>query len=146
MAATASAVLLALLGWLAVELRRGELLGLLLPAVQKVREAARRQMMQNELGTTFCNALHSFFQEFHVYPSSLDDPGLPPFFPGGHTPEFLAEGLGFTLTYSVTSGTPGDESTWNFQLCAKKMTSSLQYCTDQSCQPTIPSATSAPRL
>jgi prepilin-type N-terminal cleavage/methylation domain-containing protein len=113
------------------------LIALLLPAVQKVREAARNQIMQNELGTTFCNALHSFFQEFHVYPSSLDDPGLSPFFPGGHTPEFLAEELGFTLTYSVTPGTPGDESTWNFQLCAKKLISSLQYCTDKNCQPTI---------
>jgi type II secretory pathway pseudopilin PulG len=111
------------------------LIALLLPAVQKVREAARNQTMQNELGTTFCNALHSFFQEFHVYPSTLDDPGLPPFFPGGHTPEFLAEELGFTLTYSVTTGTPGVESTWNFQLCAKK--GLLEYCTDKNCKPTI---------
>jgi prepilin-type N-terminal cleavage/methylation domain-containing protein len=112
------------------------LIALLLPAVQKVREAARRQTMQNELGTTFCNALHSFFQEFHVYPSSLDDPGLPPFFPGGHTPEFLAGQLGFTLTYSVTPGTPGVESTWNFQLCAKEMGFNLTFCTDKNCKPT----------
>jgi prepilin-type N-terminal cleavage/methylation domain-containing protein len=112
------------------------LIALLLPAVQKVREAARNQTMQNELGTTFCNALHSFFQKFHVYPSTLDDPGLPPFFPGGHTPEFLAGELGFTLTYSVTPGTPGVESTWNFQLCAQKTAFRLTYCTDKSCKVT----------
>jgi prepilin-type N-terminal cleavage/methylation domain-containing protein len=112
------------------------LIGLLLPAVQKVREAAKNQTMQSEIETTFCNALHSFFGQFRVYPSSLDDVRLLPFMPGGNSPESLAEGLGFTLTYSVTTGTPGDESTWNFQLCANKIGSTLQYCNDKNCKST----------
>src|SRR5215813_3640643 len=50
------------------------LIGQLLPAVQKVRETAINQTMRQELGTTFCDAFHLFFGEFHVYPTTLDDP------------------------------------------------------------------------
>jgi len=110
------------------------LIGQLLPAVQKVRETAINQTMRQELGTTFCDAFHLFFGEFHVYPTTLDDPRLPQFLPGSRSPEALAESLEFTLSYSVTPGTPGDESTWNFQLCAqKKSLTSLVFCTDKSC-------------
>src|SRR5262249_26109997 len=112
------------------------LIGLLLPAVQKVRDTAKNQKMQEVLGTDFCNGLHSFFREFHVYPPALDDPRLLQFTPGLQSPETLAEQLGFKLTYSVAPGTPGDDSTWNFELCANKTSYSLEYCIDKSCSVT----------
>jgi prepilin-type N-terminal cleavage/methylation domain-containing protein len=112
------------------------LIGLLLPAVQKVRDAARNQKMQQVLGTAFCNGLHSFFKQFHIYPATLDDARLLQFMPGLQSPETLAEQLDFKLTYSVEPGTPGDESTWNFELCANKISFRLEYCIDKSCSVT----------
>ena len=120
------------------------LIGLLVPAVQKVREAAMNAKMKQELGTDFCNALHSFFDKFGVYPESLDDPGLLSFLPAVQTPEKLASDLGFTLSYKVAPGTPGDESTWNFELCAAKSYLRLEYCTDKSCEVTALQAVRAP--
>jgi prepilin-type N-terminal cleavage/methylation domain-containing protein len=110
------------------------LIGLLLPAVQKVREAARRQQMAHELGGDFCQALHSFFDKFGVYPVNLDDPGLLPFLPAVQAPEKLAADLGFTLSYQVTAGTPGDESTWDFELCARNQ--AVELCTNKGCEVT----------
>ena len=51
------------------------LIGLLLPAVQRVREAAQRTQMQNRLkvGGSICTAFDSFFRKFGVYPSDLND-------------------------------------------------------------------------
>ena len=109
------------------------LIGLLIPAVNKVREAAKNQKMQQVLGTNFCGGLHSFFKEFQVYPATLDDPRLLQFMPGLQSPETLAEQLDFKLTYSVAPGTPGDESTWNFELCADRIQFRLEYCIDKSC-------------
>jgi prepilin-type N-terminal cleavage/methylation domain-containing protein len=110
------------------------LIGLLLPAVNVARQAAINRKMQDELGTTFCGGLHLFFREFHLYPSTLDDPRLLQFMPGFQSPESLAESLDFTLGYSVTTGTPGDESTWDFELCAKNNQTSLIYCSDKTCK------------
>ena len=47
------------------------LIGLLLPAAQKAREAAQRTQMQNLLnsGGGICTAFDSFFRKFGVYPS-----------------------------------------------------------------------------
>src|SRR5689334_19528946 len=50
------------------------LIGLLLPAVQKVREAAARQQAQNNLIANFCPELHHFFELYGMYPDSLSDP------------------------------------------------------------------------
>jgi prepilin-type N-terminal cleavage/methylation domain-containing protein len=57
------------------------LIGLLLPAVQRVREAAQRTQMQNLLktGGGICTAFDSFFRKFGVYPSDLNDVRLPEF-------------------------------------------------------------------
>jgi prepilin-type N-terminal cleavage/methylation domain-containing protein len=118
------------------------LIGLLVPAVQKVREAAARAQMSQELSTTFCEALQSYFHEYGVYPSSLDDPGLPAFLPDGHSPGFLAGALGFTLSYEVTPGTP--ESAPNFELCARRSGSTLELCMDKSCVVTTVGGTPAP--
>jgi prepilin-type N-terminal cleavage/methylation domain-containing protein len=110
------------------------LISLLVPAVQKVREAAMRAQMIEELGTDFCQALHGYFHEFGVYPATLDDPALLAFLPAVQSPEKLAADLGFKLTYQVTRGTPGDESTWDFELCAAKGT--LELCATKTCQVT----------
>ena len=118
------------------------LISLLLPAVQKVREAAARTQMSHELSTTFCDAMHSFFHEYGIYPPSLDDPRLPAFLPEGHTPGFFASALGYTLSYDVTAGTPGDESTWFFELCAKNYR--YELCTGRTCEVTILGAPPAP--
>jgi len=111
------------------------LIALLLPAVQKVRQAAADAFMKNTLlPTTLCGAMHSFFDEFGIYPPELDDPRLPGFMPQGNSPESLAEGLGFKLSYSVTSGTPGNESTWDFSLCAARDDNRVEYCITKTCE------------
>jgi hypothetical protein len=56
--------------------------------------------------------------------------------PQGNSPESLAEGLGFQLSYSVTSGTPGDESTWDFSLCAIQADTRQEFCITKSCEVT----------
>ncbi|MFI5118837.1 MAG: prepilin-type N-terminal cleavage/methylation domain-containing protein [Thermoanaerobaculia bacterium] len=117
------------------------LIGLLLPAVQKVREAALRAKMQEELGTSFCAGLNSFFKEFGAYPSSLEDSRLFDFMPGGQPPEALAKDLGFTLSYDVTPGT--DPSASNFTLCARNSTS-FEFCTDKTCLVTTIEGVRAP--
>ena len=110
------------------------LISLLLPAVQKVREAAMRAKMTEELGTDLCHALRSYFDEYRVYPASLDDPELSSFLPAVQSPQSLAADLGFTLSYQVTPGTAEDPSTWDFDLCARK--GSLELCTSKTCEVT----------
>ncbi len=118
------------------------LIGLLVPAVQKVREAALRAKMQEELGTSFCAGLNSFFKEFGMYPSSLEDSRLFDFMPGGQPPETLAKDLGFTLTYDVTPGT--DQSASNFSLCATRIGFNIEFCTDKTCVVTTTGLARAP--
>ena len=86
----------------------------------------------------------ALFHEYGIYPPSLDDPNLPAFLPDGHTPGFLAGSLGFTLSYEVTAGTPGDESTWNFELCAKRANPPAELCTDMTCEVTTGGGTPPP--
>jgi prepilin-type N-terminal cleavage/methylation domain-containing protein len=113
------------------------LIGLLLPAVQKVREAAERTQMQKMLqpGGEICAAFQSFFNEYGVYPSSLDDPRLLAFTPKNMSFETMAAGLDFQcFLYSLTAtGTPGVASEWNFHLCTIRG-NQVEFCIDKTCQ------------
>src|SRR5262249_1781544 len=87
------------------------LIGLLIPAVQRVREAAQRAQMQRLLreGGSICTAFSSFFGKFGVYPSDLNDRRLLEFTPNNESFDQLAKNLGFQcFLYKLTStGTPG---------------------------------------
>ena len=73
------------------------LIALLIPAVQRVREAAQRTQMQNLLqaGGGICTAFNSFFKKFGVYPSDHNDVRLPEFTPNNKSFDQLAKDLGF---------------------------------------------------
>ena len=115
------------------------LIGLLVPAVQKVREAAARQQMQKELSATICQNMHEFFKMYGEYPTSLADPRFTALFdprlidPVTHALTY--ESLGFMLTLQVTPGIPGDESTWFFELCATN-SQQVTYCVGRPCEVT----------
>jgi len=113
------------------------LIGLLLPAVQKVRESAARQMMQNLMQSEggICNAFASFFNAFGVYPTSIDDANLLQFTPKNQSLEKIATDLGFQcVLYKLTqTGTPGVQSQWNFSLCAIQP-GQVEFCIDKTCQ------------
>jgi prepilin-type N-terminal cleavage/methylation domain-containing protein len=120
------------------------LIGLLVPAVQKVREAARVQTMKTELGGAICAGFNAFLDKYEVYPPNLDDPRLPAFMPGGQTPAELATGLGFKLTYDVVPAVQGNPATPNFSLCASEVGALLEFCTDKTCVVTTTGAARAP--
>src|SRR5215472_9118738 len=114
------------------------LIGLLLPAVQKVREAAQRTQFQNFLKPEgqICTALDSFFKKYGVYPSDVGDPRLLEFTPKNEPLAQVAKDLGFDcVLYRLTStGTPGVQSGWNFSFCAIFHVGNIEYCIDKSCQ------------
>jgi prepilin-type N-terminal cleavage/methylation domain-containing protein len=116
----------------------GILIGLLLPAVQRAREAARRTQMQNLLkeGGGICTAFNSFFGKFGVYPSDLNDVRILEFTPNNKSFDQLAQDLGFQcFLYKLTStGAPGIQSGWNFRLCTIFHDSVTEYCIDKTCQ------------
>jgi prepilin-type N-terminal cleavage/methylation domain-containing protein len=116
----------------------GILIGLLLPAVQQAREAARRMQMQNLLkeGGGICTAFNSFFGKFGVYPSDLNDVRLLEFTPNNKSFDQLAKDLGFQcFLYKLTStGAAGIPSGWNFRLCTIFHDGVTEYCIDKTCQ------------
>ena len=75
------------------------LIALLLPAVQTVREAARRAQMQNLLkaGGGICTAFDSFFKKFGVYPADLNDARLLALAPNNEPFDQLAKKSGLPM-------------------------------------------------
>jgi prepilin-type N-terminal cleavage/methylation domain-containing protein len=114
------------------------LIGLLLPAVRSVRDAAQRAQMQNLLkaGGSICMAFDSFFRKFGVYPSDLKDERLLEFTPNNESFDQLAKNLGFQcFLYKLTlTGAPGIQSGWNFSLCTIFHDGVTEYCIDKTCQ------------
>jgi prepilin-type N-terminal cleavage/methylation domain-containing protein len=110
------------------------LIGMLLPAVQKVREAAARAEVQSQLGGNFCQALNTYLDVYGQYPSSLADPKLTPFLDpksiDSATGLLMDPYLGFKLSLTVIPAT--DSTPPQFQLCATNPTG-VVMCMDQTC-------------
>ena len=102
------------------------LIGLLLPAVTKVREAALRQQMAADLNKTFCQAMHKVFNDFGDYPLTLSDERLLNDLPPHSIDQYIDtsggivyyDPLGFQLTLTTTPGIKNDDSSWDFKLDA----------------------------
>lgn len=111
------------------------LIGLLLPAVQKVRAAARAVEMQKQLAGTICSRLHQYQDQFGHYPASLSDPNFTALFdlrlidPTTHALSYVND-LGYALTYELTMDGA------NFELCATDTVRT--FCMDNTCVVTTP--------
>ncbi len=115
------------------------LIGLLLPAVHKAREAAENAEVKNQLGTTFCHAMETYFQQHGRYPAALTDPEftalLDPRSLDPVTHQLLNPYLHFTLTYTVTPLNGDGNFGSNFEICASKG-DYLTYRVDKTCEVT----------
>jgi prepilin-type N-terminal cleavage/methylation domain-containing protein len=104
----------------------GILVGLLLPAVQRLRAAAQAAEMQNQLHTTISPNMEVYFDRYRHFPGSLSDPNFTSLFdprlidPQTHALSYVNDLGGFLLTYTVTPGADGAPT--NFELCASRGT------------------------
>jgi hypothetical protein len=109
------------------------LIGLLLPAVQKVREAAARIQVQSLLSHTLCNAMHIIFEQDGEFPTSLLDPRFREFIdPQFDSPVDQAQSYGFQLSLTTHVGTPFRLETWDFRLVAENY--SHRYVMNKTCE------------
>jgi prepilin-type N-terminal cleavage/methylation domain-containing protein len=107
-----------------------ELIGLTLPAVQKVREAAKKTQGRNDL-RALCQAMNVIFDRDGDYPVALSDPRLPPLLAGKALTDLtssLANDAQFPyFILSVRPGTRGIKNTWDFRLVAGTDLNPLRY-------------------
>ncbi|MCA1594891.1 MAG: prepilin-type N-terminal cleavage/methylation domain-containing protein [Chloroflexi bacterium] len=126
------------------------LIGLLLPAVSKVRARAQELEMSKLLQSVICQNMHAYLGQHGAYPTKLDDPSFVALFDpkyvstdsSGFRTLNIGPALGFTLTLTDFPGTPTDgdpsgQSTAGFSICAARMSAGGDVlCVDQNCQVT----------
>lgn len=75
-------------------------IGLLLPAVMKVREAATHAAVKQYLVEVMCLAMCDYYSRYGTYPAKLNDPKLKELLPDQKLPAEALQGLG-AITYKV---------------------------------------------
>jgi prepilin-type N-terminal cleavage/methylation domain-containing protein len=98
-----------------------ELIGLNIPAVDKVRAAAQKTLARNDLLAIY-QAMNVIFDRDGDYPLTMDDPRLRPLLAGNALKNldlFLADGrYAPYFILSVRPGTPGIKNTWDFRVAS----------------------------
>src|SRR5690242_11717776 len=111
------------------------LIGLLIPAVQKVREAAENAAMKDKLANSLYRGIETFHSQYGTYPNGINDKRLSPFLDEKSvdpaTGAIYNPYLGFSLSLTVIPGNPTGQTPDNFKLKATKG-DYLAYCVDRT--------------